>query len=1171
MAKMSLDTAIRLSAEVKGGGNIDRVKRSLQDLGKNSQLSARQMNSLRSATFQFARANNNTIAGIKNSIAAFRGLQEQAKIGSREFQRYGAEIQKLEAKLNGLDGTAQRAGQSLSQKLAAGLAAAGIGRALQQITVQAGKFDAELRKAAAIEGSAGSFEVLRKEIEAVASTAAGTPTEVAALATALSRAGFSADQTAKALRGIVQGAEATDTAFADMGGIVGTILKTFQVDASQTSGIVDVLVKSANSANQTVIDVGEAMSYAAGQAATLGVDIKDTSALIALLADAGARGSRGGTAIATGLSRLQIAAGGADSEMQELIKGSAKMAEAMTRLGASILDAEGDLKPMDEVLVAIKRQMDGMSATDKAIIAKALFGADSGKAFQALLARSEQDIVSMFSKMRNAGGVAADTQQKMQGFDYSIKVLGGNIENVTNQIGGMVGKALKPFIDFLNELLGLLNAAPDPIKQFGAAAAAAGVATLGFVAAANALKMGLAALGGISAVTSALNGYTGAATAAGNASTVAAGKVGLLKTALATLAKIGIITVGINLVVNGLTNAIRANQEIAKLRGERNAGGAAAMYGGAAPKAAKAAAQQTLNAIEAERKRGVSLTTRLLGPLAGLVGAPTPADAIDRSNVLRARERAARATLALPTRQDVSQPVVKKRNLRQPDPIVDQPDNRNSSRSSGGSSSAEDKAARDAERAAEKLREQQQAATNLLNTEKDRLLIAETAGDFQRQIVQSMTKEYEIQREYNDKLNQSKSAEETLNLQLAKQNALRTNGLDLQRAMSSELDSITQPLDSMIESSRQRLELEMRHQKLLADGVNPELAKEFAQLEITAEKQKELLTLRAAELEAAKAKLSAESDVAKAIQEQIDKIKELLGLLDQSVDKSKKETEEERKKREEREEREAKAKESAQRLNDLYGGIVSTIEDGIVGALQAGIDGLIDGTKSLDQALSDILRGVLQEISNMLLKFIVNTAMRALFPGAFADGGVFTQAGLAPYAKGGSFNAGQVQPFASGGIVDSPTLFKFANGGAMRTGVMGEAGPEAILPLKRGANGQLGVQMVGPAQQFAANRAALDGSTTGSSTSSPLAESRQALATAETSIRNRQADRSIEQAFSAPGQALKIQYDSQVINNVEYVTSDQFQRGMSQAAERGRALTLGALKNSVKARRQVGI
>jgi phage-related minor tail protein len=61
-------------------------------------------------------------------------------------------------------------------------------------------------------------------------------------------------------------------------------------------------------------------------------------------------------------------------------------------------------------------------------------------------------------------------------------------------------------------------------------------------------------------------------------------------------------------------------------------------------------------------------------------------------------------------------------------------------------------------------------------------------------------------------------------------------------------------------------------------------------------------------------------------------------------------------------------------------------------------------------------------------------------------------------AKGGAWDYG-IQKFAMGGaftnqIVDSPTLFKFAQG----TGMMGEAGPEAIMPLKRDANGNLGVR-----------------------------------------------------------------------------------------------------------------
>jgi lambda family phage tail tape measure protein len=61
------------------------------------------------------------------------------------------------------------------------------------------------------------------------------------------------------------------------------------------------------------------------------------------------------------------------------------------------------------------------------------------------------------------------------------------------------------------------------------------------------------------------------------------------------------------------------------------------------------------------------------------------------------------------------------------------------------------------------------------------------------------------------------------------------------------------------------------------------------------------------------------------------------------------------------------------------------------------------------------------------------------------------------FANGGVFSGGQVQAFANGGIVTKPTLFPMASG----AGLMGEAGPEAIMPLKRLSSGKLGVEATG--------------------------------------------------------------------------------------------------------------
>ena len=65
--------------------------------------------------------------------------------------------------------------------------------------------------------------------------------------------------------------------------------------------------------------------------------------------------------------------------------------------------------------------------------------------------------------------------------------------------------------------------------------------------------------------------------------------------------------------------------------------------------------------------------------------------------------------------------------------------------------------------------------------------------------------------------------------------------------------------------------------------------------------------------------------------------------------------------------------------------------------------------------------------------------------------------GLFKFADGGSFTQGRVMPFANGGVVNGPVTFPMRRG----VGLMGEAGPEAIMPLARGADGKLGVRSAG--------------------------------------------------------------------------------------------------------------
>jgi TP901 family phage tail tape measure protein/lambda family phage tail tape measure protein len=524
---MNMDAAIRIKANVQGANAIQAFSRDLKGLDGVAKLSGAELGRMNIAINRMAREAGNTTAGLRQHIAALSNLRERVEIGGKAYNRLGGEIDQLRGKLRALDKDAEKTGSTLKDKLVSGLATVGVGRLTGGIIGKAANFDQEVRKAAAIEGT-GSYDALRKSIEGVASVAAGTPTQVAQLATALSRAGFTAKETAQALEGIVMGAEASAVSFEEMGSIAADSMRAFGIDTSKTQQVVDILVKSANSSNQTVLDLGESLKYAAPIARSLGVNINDLAATMAILANNGIRGSEAGTALRTGLQRLQIAASGNNEELLGLTRGSALLGKAMKVLGADVLDARGQIKPLDEALISMKRNLARMPVGVQAEVVKALFGDEAGGKLRAALNSTEADIRKMFATIRNSGGAAAETRKEMQGFQNALDRLGGNIETVTNAIGDKFALVLGPLVEGLNITIGALNQMPQPLKDIAAAMAAAGIATLGWV-------LAMKTLGGIAALTGITTGLTGAITAFTSSAAFAAITTGGLSGALGVL------------------------------------------------------------------------------------------------------------------------------------------------------------------------------------------------------------------------------------------------------------------------------------------------------------------------------------------------------------------------------------------------------------------------------------------------------------------------------------------------------------------------------------------------------------------------------------------------------------------------------------------------------------
>ncbi|MEZ2896514.1 phage tail tape measure protein [Providencia rettgeri] len=107
---------------------------------------------------------------------------------------------------------------------------------------------------------------------------------------------------------------------------------------------------------------------------------------------------------------------------------------------------------------------------------------------------------------------------------------------------------------------------------------------------------------------------------------------------------------------------------------------------------------------------------------------------------------------------------------------------------------------------------------------------------------------------------------------------------------------------------------------------------------------------------------------------------------------------------------------------------------------------------------ADFAQSIVSEITKMIFQMMIFNALKAGFAGtSFGDVMGFK---ATPNAKGNTYESPGLSLHRNS-IVKSPTLFPFAKGGVPGMGLMGEAGPEAIMPLTRGRDGSLGVRILG--------------------------------------------------------------------------------------------------------------
>lgn len=149
-----------------------------------------------------------------------------------------------------------------------------------------------------------------------------------------------------------------------------------------------------------------------------------------------------------------------------------------------------------------------------------------------------------------------------------------------------------------------------------------------------------------------------------------------------------------------------------------------------------------------------------------------------------------------------------------------------------------------------------------------------------------------------------------------------------------------------------------------------------------------------------------------------------------------------------------------QQTSDTAGRLATTLGDlnGLSRSFGNSLNGALRGAVVQGRSLDQVLRGVVTQLSS-------NALTEALRPLTSSLSGGLTSAlsnafggGATGFRNGGVLGEGRIVPFADGGVVATPRYFPMSDG---RTGLMGEAGAEAIMPLTRGSDGRLGVSAQG--------------------------------------------------------------------------------------------------------------
>ena len=366
--------------------------------------------------------------------------------------------------LGSIGAAAETAGRALTLGVTAPLMTAA-GAAIQTGM----QFDASMSN---VYGLMSSLNLSQAQMDALRDTARemGATTKFSASEAAdamgyMALAGWDDAQVIAGIPGVLNLAAAANMDLAKASDIVTDTMTPFGMAAERAGEAADVFAYAQANSNTTVEALGEAMKYAAPTADAFGMTLQDTAAAMGVLANAGIKGSQGGTTL--------------NAMLRDMKNNAKNGAIAIGKTKVALTNADGSYRSYAAIIRDIDKATSSMTASQRDAALGAIFGDESLKGILATLKQGPDALDAMTEGMYACGGAAEDMAATMgDNLKGDLAILESGAQDMAIALSDWLMPAARGVVQGIADMIGRFNALDDGTKntifRIGAMAAAAG-------------------------------------------------------------------------------------------------------------------------------------------------------------------------------------------------------------------------------------------------------------------------------------------------------------------------------------------------------------------------------------------------------------------------------------------------------------------------------------------------------------------------------------------------------------------------------------------------------------------------------------------------------------------------------------------------------------------------